>query len=271
MDINAFMKQENEKPLDNLVVNGGFCGIFRKIACIGDSLSSGEFESMKDGVKGYHDYFEYSWGQFIARDAGCTVYNFSRGGMTAKEYCESFAKSMDFWNVEKRCQAYILALGVNDVSSILNNELKLGTVSDIDTNDYKNNAKTFAGYYGQIIQRYQEMQPKGKFFLMSMPKGLEIEENPERAKLYDDHAKLLYEIAKLLPNCYVLDLRKYGPFYDKKFKDTFFLGGHLNATGYRLTATMVESYIDFIIRSNPKDFTQIGFVGKPFYNDADKW
>ena len=83
MDINAFMKQENEKPLDNLVVNGGFCGIFRKIACIGDSLSSGEFESMKDGVKGYHDYFESSWGQFLARDAGCSVYNFSRGGMTA--------------------------------------------------------------------------------------------------------------------------------------------------------------------------------------------
>ena len=35
-----------EKPLDQLILNGGFCGIFRTIACIGDSLSSGEFESL---------------------------------------------------------------------------------------------------------------------------------------------------------------------------------------------------------------------------------
>ena len=56
--------EKGEKPLDKLVTNGGFCGIFRTIACIGDSLSSGEFESLNnDGQRGYHDYFEYSWGQ----------------------------------------------------------------------------------------------------------------------------------------------------------------------------------------------------------------
>ena len=37
--------EENEKPLDRIVTDGGFCAIFRKIACIGDSLSSGEFET----------------------------------------------------------------------------------------------------------------------------------------------------------------------------------------------------------------------------------
>ena len=83
-----FMAEENEKPFDNIAVNGGFTSIFRTIGCIGDSLSSGELESNEIGKIGYHDYFEYSWGQFIARDAGCKVYNFSRGGMTAKEYIE---------------------------------------------------------------------------------------------------------------------------------------------------------------------------------------
>ena len=39
---------KNEKPLDNLVTNGGFTGIFRTIACVGDSLSSGEFESIDE-------------------------------------------------------------------------------------------------------------------------------------------------------------------------------------------------------------------------------
>ena len=107
---------QNEKPLDRMVTDGGFCGIFRTIGCIGDSLSSGEFESLNaDGVKGYHDYYDYSWGQYIARSCGSTVYNFSRGGMTAEEFMTSYAEKCGAWSQEKVCQAYIIALGVNDI------------------------------------------------------------------------------------------------------------------------------------------------------------
>ena len=85
MDVYDLFKNENEKPLENLKYDGGFCGIFRKIGCVGDSLSSGEMESLNDkDEKGYHDYYEYSWGQYIARNIGSTVYNFSKGGMTAE-------------------------------------------------------------------------------------------------------------------------------------------------------------------------------------------
>ena len=67
----------NEKPLDYLPPDGGYTAIFRKIVCVGDSLSSGEFESRSaDGSKGYHDMFEFSWGQFIARMCGSEVRNF---------------------------------------------------------------------------------------------------------------------------------------------------------------------------------------------------
>ncbi len=55
MNIYQYMSVgETEKPLDRIVTDGGFCSIFRTIACIGDSLSSGEFESVKeDGSKRY--------------------------------------------------------------------------------------------------------------------------------------------------------------------------------------------------------------------------
>ena len=62
------------------------CRIFRRIACVGDSLSSGEFQTKKeDGTFDYYDKFEHSWGQHISKMNGSTVLNFSRGGMTAKE------------------------------------------------------------------------------------------------------------------------------------------------------------------------------------------
>mgnify|MGYP002617190631 CR=1 FL=1 len=51
---------DHEQPLDNIVTDGGFCGIFRTIGCIGDSLSSGEFESKnEDGKVDYHDFDAY--------------------------------------------------------------------------------------------------------------------------------------------------------------------------------------------------------------------
>ena len=258
MDITK-MFSETEKPLDNLVTDGGFCKIFRTIGCVGDSLASGEFETIDaEGKKSYHDMFEYSWGQYIARACGSKVYNFSRGGMTAKEYVQRFADANDFWNPEKKSQAYIIALGVND---ILNRNMELGTVEDIKEN-YRENADTFAGYYGAIIQRYKEIEPDAKFFLMTMPKKGREERDAKR----DKHAALLYQMAERFSNTYVLDLMKYAPVYDESFVEKFFLNGHMNPCGYILTAQMTMSYIDYIIRHNMKDFAEVGLIGTPFKN-----
>ena len=257
---------ENEKPFDRMVTNGGFTGIFRTIGCIGDSLSSGEFESLDaEGKKGYHDYFDYSWGQYLAREAGCTVYNFSRGGMTAKEYCDSFALKNDFWNPAKKCHAYIIALGVND---ICNRHQPIGDIGDIDLADYRNNhPETFAGYYGRIISRLKEIQPKARIFLMTMPRSA----NAERLELQRLHAELLHKIAALYEFTYVLDFYRYAPVYDDEFRRRFFLAGHMNPMGYMITAKMVMSYIDYIIRHNPEDFAQVGFIGTPYHNVKHKW
>ena len=262
MNIFDYIKDvEDEKPLDRIVSNGGFCGIFRTIGCIGDSLSSGEFESMNvDGTNGYHDMFEYSWGQFMARNIGSTVYNFSRGGMTAKEYVESFADSQGFWNPSKACQAYIIALGVND---IVNQNMVIGSLEDVCKEDYTKNKDTFAGYYAQIIQRLKKMQPRAKFFLMSTPKH--GDENDEKRKQIRD---LLEDLAKYFKDTYLLDFYTYAPMQDKAFYEKFWLG-HLTPTGYILTARMVESYIDYIIRKKPQDFKQVGFIGTNLYYNQE--
>lgn len=255
----------SEKPLDRLVEDGGYTGIFRTIACIGDSLSSGEFESTAPDdptKKGYHDYYEYSWGQYIARTAGCKVYNFSRGGMTAKEYCDSFAEENGFWDADKLCQAYIIALGVND---LFGRKQELGSIADIDRDDYNNNAETFCGYYARIIQRIKSMQPHAKFFLMTMPRGGEEDEETIRK-----HAELLHQLAEFFDYTYVLDLYQYGPVYDDEFRRNFFMG-HMNPMGYMLTAKMVMSYIDYLIRKSPEDFAQVPFIGKGIHNYTAKW
>ena len=246
---------ENEKPLDKLVDGYSHTSVFRRIAFVGDSLSSGEFETRDENDKpGYHDLYDYSWGQYIARKNGLKAYNFSRGGMTAKEYMESFAEAKGMWDEDKACQAYVIALGVND---IYNCDMELGSIDDIDDQDFLNNKPTFAGYYGAIIQRYKKISPDAKFFFVTFPN----DNNPQKETKTQGVISLLYSFAEHFDNSYVIDLYKYGPVYDEKFKEKFFLYGHMNPSGYILTAKMIDSYIDYIVRHNPEDFKTIGFVG----------
>ena len=78
MDWNKLLYPENEQPLDRLVEGYSRTSIFRTIAFIGDSLSSGEFETRDEAGKAhYHDLYEYSWGQYIARDRKSTRLNSS--------------------------------------------------------------------------------------------------------------------------------------------------------------------------------------------------
>lgn len=248
----------DEKPLDRFVDGYSNTAIFRTIAFIGDSLSSGEFESRDDeGNPGWHDYFEYSWGQYIARKNGLTAYNFSRGGMTAKGYVESFADEMGYWNPDLACQAYVMALGYNDV---INARMEVGSLSDIDPDDPHNNKPTFVGYYAQIIARLRtEIQPDAKFFFVTM---MHHDEDPVLDEIRRQHRKALYDLADHFGNSYVIDLYEYGPYFDKEYVEQFNLYNHYNPMGYILTAKMIDSYIDYIIRHNPDDFRRVPFMGK---------
>ena len=253
MDLQKEIYGKTEQPLESVVQSYSFTSFFRKIAFVGDSLSSGEFETCdKEGNRGYHDMYEHSWGQYIARQNGLIAYNFSRGGMSAKQYMQDFAEERGFWNKDKACQAYVIALGVND---LLCQGQPIGSADDIDVNDYRNNKETFAGFYGQIISRYKEISPDSKFFLVTFPK-----DSAQAAEKLLPMVNLMYDIAEKFENCYVIDLYKYGPEYDAEFKKNFYLHGHLNPMGYILTAKIIDSYIDYIIRHNPKDFENAGFI-----------
>ncbi|MBQ7573378.1 MAG: SGNH/GDSL hydrolase family protein [Clostridia bacterium] len=251
-------------PRSEFVPEGAFINVFKNIGCIGDSLSSGEFEHiLKDGEKGYWDYYYYSWGKQIERATGIDVTNFSRGGLTAKQMYEYGDKRSGdnedlkhVFDADNLKQAYIIALGVNDIRGKDNlDKLYGGEVgdakTDIDISDYTKNKPTFCGVYAKIIQRIQKMQPDTKFFLVSMPN------DGGRDCGFSD---MLRGISKTLPNCYIIDMYHDAPKYDDEFKRSYF-DGHMNVLGYIWTAHFMIRYIDNIIRKNPDDFRYVPFIG----------
>lgn len=244
----------NEKPLENMVGAYSNTAIFRKIAFIGDSLSSGEFETVdENGNRCYHDLYEYSWGQFIARKNGLTAYNFSQGGMTAKWYIESFAEEKGLFDKEKACQAYVIALGVND---IYNQNMKIGTSEDITATEF-DGERPFISYYAEIVRRYKEISPDAKFFFVTFPnEGDRFDKSKTQGMI-----NALYALKEHFDNSYVINLYEHGPVYDDEFREKYFLHGHMNPMGYLFTAQLIDSYIDYIIRTNPTDFNNVGFIG----------
>lgn len=262
MEINKILNNiPDEKPLDIIKDDLGFTSCFRKIVVVGDSLSAGELEA-KDykAPTNWIDYEDISWGKFMARLAGTDVQVFARGGMTASEYCTTYAESKGYWDPSKAAQAYIIALGVNDLQ---NCHQAVGTVDDIKE-DWHMNEPTFAGWYGKIIQHYKEISPNAVFFLVTMPDEQFDWRSDADKDINRQQCELLYKMAEKFTNTYVIDLYHYAPAYDMEVRKTFYVGGHLNTMGYYLTAKMIGSYIDYIVRHNMDKFSQVGFIGTPY-------
>ena len=49
-------------------------------------------------------------------------------------------------------------------------KMPLGSLDDVNPKDWRQNQPTFAGYYAQIVMRLQEIQPKARFFFVTMPR-----------------------------------------------------------------------------------------------------
>ena len=139
---------------------------------------------------------------------------------------------------------------------IYNKNMEIGSIEDVDDQNFSNNKPTFAGYYGAIIQRYKKISPDAKFFFVTFPNVPE-----KNQKATQEMVAALYALAEKCNNAYVIDLYHYGPLYDEEFERRFYLDNHMNPSGYLFTAKLIDSYIDYIIRHNPDEFRAAGFIG----------
>ncbi len=260
---NLYSFDENEQPLDRIVTDGGLCTIFQSVAVVGDSFSSGTLEPDPSMQGAWPDSSSYAWIAYMARDCGFKFYNFSRGGLTAREYLASYARQNDCWNEKYKAQVYIIALGCNDMYS----DREVGTLDDINE-DYTKNPKTFVGDYAQIIQRYKEISPDAFFFLVTQPDQTHLDgKTMDRLRQQNE---VIRQMADYFEQAYVIDLYEYAPQYSGEFRERFFLNSHMNPMGYRYTALMMESYIDYYIRKDPAAFYEVGFMDTVYYTLGDK-
>ena len=235
-------------PLEIIDDNTGMLDLFLHVGCIGDSLASGESYWNDGGTVQGQDFYQYSWGQFLARKTGNTYYNWSKGGLMAKTWLES-EYAIECFDGNHKCEAYIIGLGQND----RNHSVTIGTSADIDLTDYHNNADTFYGNYGKIIQKIKEIQPQAKIFVVTDP-------NPYVNR--DGYNVPIADMATIFDNVYLIDMFTYGSkYYNNPIIQAQMRGSHYNAYGYKLYAMMIANYINWIITKNYTEFTQVELIG----------
>lgn len=251
---NKISKVENDvSKLQNNIEQQSLFSSFIKFGVIGDSLASGECYSNEDGSDSGIDLYQYSWGQFIARRFGMECVNFSKGGMSTRNWLANSQGLTKLLKSENLCNAYIIGLGVNDANKLGTDYL--GTIDDIKE-DYNENSDTFYGNYGRIIGNVFNIAPKAKIFVLTMPRGDEI------YTLYNDAIR---EIANHFDNVYLIDLfNSVLSEYISGFIVNNKREGHYNAMAYNYMATLIFNEISNYMYDNYSEFNQIEFINTDY-------
>jgi hypothetical protein len=246
-------------PIATVKKEPGMCSIFHSWGFIGDSLCSGGHEFQSSNHGGYADIYDYSWSACMCRAMNVKGDNYSQGGETAHGWIAHFwdHPQNNNNNIDAKAepnQVYMIAMGDNDANA----KVTVGDVDkDVNLDDYTKNANTFAGDYAGIIQRLKSIQPRAKFFVVTIPRG------DFACEAYNE---VIRQMAKKFSNVFLIDLYKFAPSYkaNDTMRKTFYVGGHMRAAGYQYSAWMMMTYIDYIITHNYQAFNDVAFIGTDY-------
>lgn len=252
-----------DTPPTTLNYHASFCAIFRTWGFIGASFDSGAYEYTENNATQYIQDYDSSWGQHFCRINGCEGYNFSYGGWTAKNWCSTSTNERAWKNGQGKPatelkQGYVIRFGGNDYNS----DIEIGSLdTDVNLNDYTQNADTFAGWMAGVIQRIKSVNPRAFFFVVTT----------RNVGTPSARQSAVNEVIRALPNIftnvYLIDMWQYSLNWGLVATRPYKNGGHGNAAGYFYEAILFNTLIDWVIRKNLSDFKEVQFVGTNYHRE----
>ena len=246
-------------PLEGLKDRPNFhISIFNKITCIGDSLTQGVFNTTGNDIVDTR----YSYPTFLKKQTGVETKNLGIGSTCASRADTGHswfdaANSYGYFVEENIGDCCIIALGTNDISRF--GEFT-GDVSTDIGDTIESCANTSVGGYAAIVLKMKEMQPKMKFFFVT------ISNNRNQVSQRIPANEKIRQLAEHF-GAYVIDLEKWAEntiteqeVFAVKYKN----GSHNNALGYNLRAKQYAVAMSYLIEHNWKDFQDVQFIGSDY-------
>ncbi len=215
--------------------------MFRNIAVVGDSLASGSLHTPGYDSQYVTTAYDLSWIQIIARRNGITATNFSKGGLNTKTWLEYTDRGLPALLAADPQNLYIIALGINDKTSIDAGTMTLGTIADVNVSDYTQNPDTFYGNYGRIIGNILTHAPKAKIVCLSVAR--------EGERAMDEHIEAIAEKYEIP----FVDLTEDAYFTSELYYSSF-ADGHPLAYGYAGMGRVIEKLLQKSVINNVEYF-----------------
>lgn len=210
--------------------------MFEKFAVIGDSYSSGEIYVPKgDGTYRVKDYYELSWCQMLARRNGISCINMSSGGLHTRSWLTA-QRGLSLLQSSEPQNLYIVALGINDVNKL--GESYIGAISDIHDGNPSQNADSFYGNYGRIIEAIKEKSPLAKIIVFRCKKDTGV------------YAKYNIAISAIGKHYNLPAINQNDDAFFESSVYSTMVQGHPTAMGYSGMSLAFERLIDRCMRNN---------------------
>lgn len=230
----------------SMLTRQGAFSAFAKFGVVGDSLSVGHMTDPETEEMSPRNIY-YSWGQQLARKNGNICLNFGFSGATTKTWFIHANRGFNQLAIEdNKCQAYIIGLGTNDTGEI-------GSIADIDWNDYNNNLDSFYGNYSKILQAINVFAPKSKIFVFTIPYP--------RSDVSKNNAIREISQNSQLNNVFLVDLdANYNDLFKSEYITNNYYKSHCTAIGYANCALINEIAISDVMNANGEKFRDVAFI-----------
>lgn len=210
--------------------------MFQKIGVIGDSFASGAISQSQGNPSNVN--YPLSWAQILGRSAGIQVENFSSGGYSTRTWLTG-AKGLSLLNSSDSQELYICALGINDCNL---GETYLGDISDIKDN-FEENADSFYGNYGKIIENIKIKSPNAKIILSTLAS------NSNTAQMFNT---AIVEISEHFSIPYIVQRDE--PFFTSSFYTSNMVSAHPVAVVYSGMAKAIQRLVEKCMVENIEYF-----------------
>lgn len=213
-------------PTNPCAYDGNEFQAFKKVLCVGDSLTEGTFDYIESGTRQYFVDADYSYPTMLAALSGREVVNKGYGGDTFQSWYTRY-QNEDLSGFD----CAIIELGLNDSTQ--------GTTS-----------ADRLTYLGNIVTKLKTENSGIKIFISTI---LSCYSNNNISAVNAD----IISFANSTVDCYLMNVYEYGSLKD----DTAYAAGHLTALGYQRMAKEYYAYASKIMSENKSDFRFIQYIG----------
>lgn len=223
--------------------------LFETIGVVGDSYASGAYGENSSATIAV-DHMNYSWPQMLARRNGCSVTNYTKGGISTRTFITNTNIGLSALLIDTPKQMYILALERNDYNIENRGESGyLGSITDITNHSLGSYPDTFYGNYATIIENIINHAPSAKIVMMT---GDYKSDNI----LGTSYNNAVEEIAGHYNLPCMIQLEE--PFFNSNYYRTQWArGGHPSAIIYSGMELAIERMFDKCVRNNKNYFTYL--------------